>query len=144
MDLRVLISKDERIRNDAYKVRVRVFVDEQGFRDEFDEIDDYAYHVAAYDGDKVIGCGRFFSESDEKEYHIGRIAVLSEYRGMDIGSAVMSEIEKFCVGLGVERVILSAQRRARGFYEKLGYIPYGEEYPDEGYPHIEMRKKILD
>lgn len=143
MDLKILISKDEKVRNDAYKVRVSVFVDEQGFRDEFDEIDGYAYHVAAYDGDKVIGCGRFFAESDEKEYHIGRIAVLSEYRGMDIGSAVMAEIERYCAELGVESVVLSAQRRARGFYEKLGYTAFGEEYLDEGYPHISMNKKIL-
>lgn len=143
MDLRILISKDEKVRNDAYKIRVKVFVDEQGFKDEFDEIDGYAYHVTAYDEDKVIGCGRFFSESNENEYHIGRIAVLSEYRGIGIGSAIMSEIEKYCVNMGVESLVLSAQRRARVFYEKLGYKAHGEEYLDEGYPHIEMRKKIL-
>ncbi len=143
MDLKILISKDVDVRNDAYKIRVKVFVDEQGFRDEFDDIDGYAYHVAAYDGDEVVGCGRFFSESDENEYHIGRIAVLYEYRDKGVGALIMAEIEKFCVGLGVGNIVLSAQRRARGFYEKLGYIPYGEEYLDEGYPHIEMRKKIL-
>lgn len=143
MDLDVLISKDEKIRNDAYKIRVCVFVDEQGFRDEFDEIDGYAYHVAAYDGDKVIGCGRFFTDTDEKEYHIGRIAVLFEYRGMGIGAAIMMKIEEFCFNMGVEKVVLSAQKRAREFYEKLGYKACGEEYLDEGYPHILMIKKIL-
>ena len=144
MDLKVVISKDNIVLNDAYTVRVKVFVNEQGFRDEFDDIDGYAFHVTAYDGEKVIGCGRFFSETDNNEYHIGRIAVLPEYRGMGIGSAIMSEIEKYCVSMGVRRVVLSAQRRAIIFYEKSGYKSRGEEYLDEGYPHIEMIKNLLD
>lgn len=142
MDLKVVISKNSEVRNDAYIIRVRVFVDEQGFVDEFDAIDDYAYHVAAYDGDKVIGCGRFFTEHDEKEYHVGRIAVLPEYRKLNVGSAIMQEIEKFSSGIGIERLVLSAQRRARGFYEKIGYIACGEEYLEEGYPHVLMKKTI--
>ena len=30
-----------------------------------------------------------------------------------------------------------------GFYEKVGYIAYGEEYLDEGYPHIDMKKTLI-
>lgn len=142
MNLRIVISKDIAVRNDAYKVRKAVFVEEQGFVDEFDDIDGFAYHVAVYDGEKVIGSGRFFTESNPSEYHIGRIAVLSEYRGMDIGSDIMKSIEKYCSKMGVKAVVLSAQCRARGFYEKLGYEQQGEEYLDENCPHILMSKKL--
>ncbi len=143
MNLKVVISKELNVRDDAYKVRVSVFVDEQGFRDEFDEIDGYAYHIAAYDGNKVVGSGRLFSEHNNNEYHIGRIAVLSEYRGKNVGKAIMTEIERFAAEIGAECIVLSAQRRARGFYEKLGYIAYGEEYLDENYPHIDMKKNLI-
>ncbi len=142
MELKVVISKDKKVRDDAYKVRVCVFVDEQGFVDEFDEIDNFAYHVAAYDGDKVIGSGRIFPELNSSEYHVGRIAVLKEYRGQDVGSRIMSEIESFAFKIGASGLVLSAQRRARGFYDKIGYTAQGDEYLEEGYPHVLM-KKIL-
>ena len=34
--------------SDAKIVRQRVFVEEQGFENEFDEIDDFAYHLVVY------------------------------------------------------------------------------------------------
>lgn len=140
MELKVVISKDKKVRDDAYKVRVSVFVDEQGFVDEFDEIDNFAYHVAAYDGEKAIGSGRIFPERDSSEYHVGRIAVLKDYRGQNVGSEIMREIEKFTAEIGVTGLVLSAQRRARGFYDKIGYEAQGEEYLEEGYPHVFMKK----
>ncbi len=142
MNLNIVISKDEKTKNDAYKIRVRVFVEEQGFRDEFDSIDDYAFHIAAYDGDKVIGSGRFFSERNNGEYHIGRIAVLPEYRGKNVGSAIMRKIEEFAAEIKAEIIVLSAQKRAMAFYAKLGYEAYGDEYLDEGCPHIAMKKYV--
>ena len=30
-----------------------------------------------------------------------------------------------------------------GFYEKFGYVRRGEEYPDEGQPHIYMEKTLV-
>jgi len=140
MNLDIVISQEPNIRADAYKVRVAVFVDEQGFRDVPDEIDSYAYHIAAYDGDMVVGCGRFFPEGSTQYYHIGRIAVLPEYRGRNIGTAIMLEIEDYLKKLGSKGAVLSAQRRARSFYEGLGYLAVGEEYLEENYPHINMKK----
>ena len=37
-----------------------VFIKEQGFKDEFDEIDDFAKHVLLFDGDIPVGTCRFF------------------------------------------------------------------------------------
>ena len=141
MNLNVVISKESNVFNDAFEIRTKVFVDEQGFRDIPDEIDGYAYHVAAYDGDKIIGCGRFFLENNN-DYHIGRIAVLPEYRGKEVGTCIMLKIEEFLKELGGKNVVLSSQRRARIFYEKLGYAAVGEEFIEEGYPHINMKKSI--
>ncbi len=142
MNLNIVISKDEKTKNDAYKIRTLVFVEEQGFKDEFDDVDGYAYHIAAYDGDRVIGSGRFFSEHNDGEYHVGRIAVHPEYRGKNIGSAIMLEIEKLAKKIKAVSIVLSAQKRAMCFYTKLGYEAYGEEYLDEYCPHIAMKKII--
>lgn len=142
MDFNIVISKAAAIRNDAYRIRVAVFVNEQGFRDVPDEIDDYAYHVAVYDGDKVIGCGRFFAEGNPYEYHIGRIAVLPEYRSKNAGTLIMRKIEEFLKENGAKKAVLSAQRRALSFYEKIGYTIVGDEFLEQGYPHINMKKDL--
>lgn len=42
-----------------------------------------------------------------------------------------------------DTIYLSAQLQAKGFYEKLGYLAYGDEYMDEHCPHIMMKKSCL-
>ena len=39
---------------------------------------------------------------------------------------------------GITRAKLGAQTHAIGFYEKLGFAPYGPEYDDAGIPHRDM------
>ena len=37
---------------------------------------------------------------------------------------------------------LGAQYDKQGFYEAVGFAPYGEPYLDEGYPHVPMRMAL--
>ncbi len=141
MGIEITVLKDISAGYDAFKVRRAVFVDEQGFFDKLDRIDDIAYHAVAYDRGKPVGCGRMFPESD-KEFHVGRIAVLKEYRSMGIGTAIMRAFEKTASDCGAEYIILSAQSRAYDFYLNLGYEFSGDEYSEEGYPHTLMKKKL--
>lgn len=125
--------------DDAFFIRKTVFMDEQGFFDEFDDIDSYSFHVVVYDADKPIGCGRIFPENDNA--HLGRIAVLKEYRKQGIGRIIMEKLEQAArENLEFKRYELSAQKRAIGFYKSVGYEEIGEMYLDEGYPHITMVK----
>ncbi|WP_312644319.1 GNAT family N-acetyltransferase [Hydrogenoanaerobacterium sp.] len=124
---------------DAALIREAVFVREQGFCNEFDETDKTAWHVVVYEGNRPMATGRTFSE-DGKSYHLGRIAVLKEFRGLHLGALVVQSLEKEAKRLGAVRFELSAQVRAKGFYEKLGYTAMGEEYPDEHVPHVMMQK----
>lgn len=141
MNVKVIVSKDDAVKADAFTIRKTVFIDEQGFFDRLDSIDNIAFHAAAYDGEKVIGCGRMFPEVDGK-YHVGRIAVLKQYRGMNVGTRIMEALEKTAADEKAQYLVLSAQRRARDFYLKLGYEAVGDEYLEEGYPHTFMRKKL--
>lgn len=126
--------------NDAFYIRKTVFMDEQGFYDEFDEIDSYALHAVVYDKEKPIGCGRIFLEN--KNAHLGRIAVLIEYRKMGVGRIIMKALENAArENFEFSHFELSAQKRAIGFYKSVGYEKTGEFYLDEGYPHITMIKK---
>ena len=126
---------------EAKDIRTAVFVDEQGFKNEFDEIDDSAKHILIYHDGKAVGVARFFSE-DGKEYHIGRVAVLEPYRKYGYGKEIIFAIENELKKTNAERISLSAQTRVSGFYEKCGYKKVGGEYFDEFCPHIAMIKKL--
>ena len=127
----------------ARDIRSAVFVREQGFTHEFDEIDGHALHVLALDGDKPVATGRTFPQSaGATRYIIGRVAVLPAYRGHGAGRAVVGRLEELARSRGADTAVLSAQLHARGFYETLGYRAEGEEDLDEHCPHITMTKKL--
>ncbi len=127
---------------DAMQIRQVVFVDEQQFTDEFDETDSVATHLVMYDGEKPVACARFYFDERENAWHIGRVAVMREYRGQRLGEKIMMAAEEELRTRGVTRVTLSAQVRASGFYKAIGYTPYGEEYFDQYCPHIAMEKTL--
>ena len=128
---------------DAKTIRREVFMLEQGFQNEFDDVDALAYHIVVYDGIKPIATGRTYPKSDDgKTYAIGRIALIKEYRGQHLGEFVVHHLEEIARQLAAEYTQLSAQIQARGFYEKLGYASFGPVYLDEHCPHITMGKKL--
>jgi len=127
---------------DAKLIRENVFVHEQGFENEFDDIDEKAVHCVVYDGGFPVATGRMFDEGGQA--HIGRIAVVKAYRGRQIGSAVVSALEDYAKAHGYKETALSAQIRAKEFYRKLGYKEFGKEYLDEYCPHVMMKKTISE
>lgn len=126
---------------EARLLRTLIFIEEQGFVREFDDLDDTAVHIVAFDGDKPIGTCRYYPRPDGR-YAIGRIAVAREYRGKGVGSALVLEAERRVALLGAKTTVVSAQLRAAGFYRSLGYIEQGSPYPEEHVPHILMVKRI--
>ena len=141
MNIRVKISKGLKDVPEAMYIRQTVFVDEQGFIDEFDDIDEIAFHVLIFDGDKAVATGRVFLD-EEKHWHAGRIAVLAEYRKQHMGARVMEALEECAKHQGADEIVLSAQMQAVGFYEKVGYENLGELHYDQGCPHITMKKHL--
>lgn len=126
----------------AKDIRLTVFVNEQGFEDEFDQIDDIAWHIEAWDQGLPVAVGRMFESDQPGIYTIGRIAVIKEFRQKNIGKAVMEALEQHARQLEAIAIELSAQCSAEGFYEKLGYIRQGEVYLDQFCPHIKMVKNL--
>lgn len=129
--------------DDCINIRTEVFINEQEFKDEFDDIEDIAVHMVVFDKDKAIACGRLYpSSKDESCFHIGRIAVTKDYRGKGLGAFALKSLEAKAKELGGKTAQLSAQVQAQGFYEKQGYIATGDVYKEEHCPHILMTKKL--
>lgn len=128
--------------NDASKIRQAVFVEEQGFHNEFDEIDKRAKHLVLYDNNSPVATCRFFQDESTGNYLIGRIAVIKQYRGKSLGSFVLKYAEAEIEKSGGNCVFLHAQIGAKKFYEKYGYKQYGEMDYEESCPHFWMCKML--
>lgn len=137
----IVIKTYRGLPEEARDIREEVFVEEQKFQEEFDTVDTTAVHLVMFMEGEPIACARFFPEG-EAVYHIGRIAVKKSYRGKRLGEQIVLAAEEEVRRLGGKEIILSAQLRARGFYDFLGYKAYGEIYKEEYCDHIAMRKYL--
>ena len=138
MDIKIYDTLPE----EAVRIREAVFVEEQGFQDEFDEIDSYAKHLVLFDGEKSIAVCRFFRDKETGDFTVGRIAVLKEYRGQNIGTKVLKAAEEAIKNEKGSKICLHAQLQAKDFYGEQGYLQYGDTDYEEFCPHIWMCKKL--
>lgn len=69
---------------------------------------------------------------------IGRVVADPEVRAGGIGSALVGAlVEQF----GPETMLtLNGQAHLRGFYEKFGFAVSGDEFLEDGIPHLPMRR----
>lgn len=127
---------------EAKLIREEVFVSEQGFQDEFDEIDQYATHLVFYDEEIPAAVCRYYPGQNPGEYIAGRIAVRKAYRQKHLGRVIMQTLDEVIAAKGGTKISLSAQLQVKTFYEKNGYAAVGEVYLDEHCPHVHMEKRL--
>jgi predicted GNAT family N-acyltransferase len=126
----------DRDRPQLEAVRRRVFIEEQGVpeAEEWDAADPASRHVLAVTGKRdVVGTGRL-----EPTGKIGRVAVLPQYRGTGVGSAIVGHLVNQATELGFTKVYLHAQTAALAFYERLGFRAEGPVFDEVGIPHVRM------
>jgi hypothetical protein len=124
---------------DICAIRYEVFVDEQNVAVhlEIDGLDGEAKHTLAFVDGVPIGTGRILNDG-----HIGRVAVLKNYRGLGIGKLIMKELIKCAQDMSLEKVWLSSQWHAHSFYLDLGFDCVGEIYKEAGIDHIKMFRAL--
>ena len=122
-------------------IREAVFIREQNVpvELEWDGKDDDSRHalVLSTTGD-AIGCGRLMPNG-----HIGRMAVLPQWRKQKVGTAIMEALLDEARSRGYKQVDIDAQTFAIPFYHKFGFVEHGKEFMDAGMPHKKMKLKLL-
>lgn len=120
-------------------VRFTVFSQEQGVDPaiDFDGLDKDAIHVLCSVDGKPVGTGRMLDDG-----HIGRVAVLSEYRSRGIGSRIMALLIDTARARAIGEVHLYAQVNAVPFYDRLGFSACGENFEEAGIMHTPMVLKL--
>ena len=136
----VLLEADFTVyEQEIISVRHAVFILEQGVpvELEIDGLDPFCHHALIFSEQQPVATGRITDTGK-----IGRIAVLKNYRNRGFGRAIILKLEEIACAIGRGHVSLGAQTNALGFYQKLGYCPYGEIFMDAGIPHIHMKKGL--
>ena len=121
-------------------VRFTVFVQEQGVprEIELDAHDPRCVHALALDdAGNAVGTGRLLPDG-----HIGRMAVLTQWRGRGVGGSILDALIAEARRRGFAEVALSAQVHALAFYRAHGFKPVGGIYDEAGIPHQAMRRAL--
>ena len=129
---------------DILQLRSEIFVVEQDcVYQDLDGKDQKALHVIGKKNNKVVAYTRVFGSGDYFEHSsIGRVVVAKDQRQYGYGKVIMNaSIKAVKEHLNEDIIKISAQTYLKKFYNGLGFKEYGEEYLEDGIPHVAMMRK---
>ena len=125
----------------SYAIRTKVFCDEQKISKEveFDNLDHLCGHFLIFDDKKAIATARV-RQKEKNVLKIERVAVLLEFRRLKVGSILIKKIIKYYTNLYDNKsIFLHSQIAVADFYKSLNFISYGNNFFEDGIPHIAMK-----
>ena len=123
------------------QIRYDVFVVEQRVPEvlEWDAADAGSIHALASDAaGRPIGCARLLVDG-----HIGRVAVVRDWRAHGVGTALMLHLIDKARARGDAQVTVNAQVAAMPFYERHGFIASGDVFEEAGIAHRVMTRALV-
>lgn len=138
------LSKDELYA--LLKLRQDVFIIEQNsIYADLDDYDQEAIHYLDVDPqDNLIAYGRYRKTSHcddlkSDEVKIERVVLATQARGQGLGkSLIIAMLGDIHREYPLGKITLSSQVDVSEFYQRLGFVEFGEEYDDGGIMHVGM------
>ncbi len=124
------------------RLRSEVFVVEQDcVYQDVDNKDQKGLHLFIYDEKEIVAYTRLFASGDYfKSASIGRVVVAKTHRKEGLGHQLIQQsIEAIKSNYKTSKISISAQTYLRKFYESHQFIKEGNEYLEDGIPHIKMK-----
>ena len=121
--------------------RQTVFIAEQHICcPDADDHDPHCWHLTALHDGKVAAYLRVIDPGEKyPEPAIGRVLTTQAYRRTGLGKRIMQvAIDTIADIYPGQSIRISAQSYLQSFYENLGFTIIGDEYLEEGIPHIQM------
>src|SRR5690606_34138498 len=121
------------------QLRSEVFVVEQDcIYQDMDGEDEKAFHVMGIKNGIIIAYTRIFGPGDYfKEASIGRVLVKKGERQYGYGKIIMEfSMDLIQKKFASSKIQISAQKYLGKFYYSLGFTSVGEEYLEDGIPHM--------
>ena len=128
---------DARTAYEVWRLRQQVFVVEQDcpYPDlDGRDLEEGTRHVLLRDGDELMGYARVLDDGDV--WRIGRVVLTRQARGRGLADPLLETALEVCPD---RPVVLDAQTPLRAWYERFGFEVSGEEFLDDGIPHLPMR-----
>lgn len=112
-----------------------------------EEVERHAEEIAigAYDGKKIVG--GIVARKEYQNIHVSILAVRSEYRGQDIGSQLLSEVERIGRESGIINLTLTTRSyQAVDFYKKAGFKVFAklDDMPMKGVTKYYFNKRLSE
>lgn len=125
----------------ALRLRQQVFVVEQScIYLDLDGLDQHAFHVLCWRDTELLAYQRCLAPgSSYRDSALGRIVVAPQARGAQLGR----ELVQRGISHNLEKwpqsdIRINAQAYLRDFYTTLGFDSLGDEYDEDGIPHLQM------
>jgi ElaA protein len=91
-------------------------------------------HVLLEDDDELLGYARVLDDGDV--WRVGRVVLAPGARGRGLADHLVRTALQVCPG---RDVVLDAQTPLAGWYASFGFEVCGEEFLEDGIPHLPMR-----
>ena len=129
--------------NVSFKIRKKVFCEEQKISEkiEFDNLDHLCEHFLIGKDKNYIATARV-RPKNKNVFKIERVAVLPEFRRLKVGSLLINQLIEFYLNnKKTNSIILHSQVAVEAFYKSLNFTSYGDQFFEDGIPHIAMEYK---
>ncbi|HIC30535.1 MAG TPA: GNAT family N-acetyltransferase [Flavobacteriaceae bacterium] len=126
---------------DLLQLRSEVFVVEQDcVYQDIDGKDQKALHILGFKDEILVAYTRIFKPGDYFELaSIGRVVVKENQRMHKYGYDIMAaSIQAIKAEYNQTKIKISAQCYLKRFYNNLGFFEVGEQYLEDGIPHVAM------
>lgn len=125
---------------DVWRLRQDVFVVEQDCP--YPDLDGRdaepgTHHVLLHEDEALVGYARVLD--DGSEWRIGRVVLARAGRGRGLADMLMHTALQVCLG---RDVVLDAQAPLAAWYSSHGFAVDGDEFLEDGIPHLPMRRKV--
>lgn len=98
--------------------------------------------IGAFDEDTMLACC-ILTQQDTETCKLRQMAVQKNLQGKGVGASMIHFAENVARDKGYRKVIMHARSTAVGFYEKLGYSTFGDQFEEVTIPHFNMQKTLI-
>jgi len=126
---------------DIYKLRVDVFVVEQGCAyPEVDDNDKLVGHLFAYADEQLVAYSRLCPPNTVyPEASVGRVICHEDFRGEGLGKDLVKRaVEQLKKEFPGQKIKAQAQQYLEDFYKSFGFKTISKPYLEDGIAHVDM------
>ncbi|MEP1490322.1 MAG: GNAT family N-acetyltransferase [Algibacter sp.] len=106
-----------------------------------DDFESKGIHLVCLNDDEVVGTGRLNIENEVGV--ISQMAIKESHQKRGIGATILKALIKKSKENKIIDIELSARETALTFYEKFGFVAFGNKYPSQKTQVIHQKMKLI-